>query len=102
MPAKIELQVGEKYTFSLKGLGAAGYIWEYGIEQTNKVVSVSSEFVEDGKRTGPLPPGYSLDVFITIQALETGHATIHLAQRRSWEKDKPPLKEHVIEILVKD
>jgi len=102
VPTELELRVGEKDTIRLKGLAAAGYIWEYGIEQTNKVVSVSSEFVEDGKRTGPLPPGYSRDVFITIQALEGGHATIHLLQRRSWEKDKPPLKEHVIEILVKD
>ena len=100
MPAKIELRVGEKYAFRLKGLGAAGYSWEYGIEQTRKVVSVSSEFVDAGKRTGPLPPGYSLDVLITIRALEPGHATIHLAQRRSWEKAKPPLKVHGIEIFV--
>jgi len=100
VPAKIELGAGEKYPFRLKGLGAAGYSWEYGIEQTNKVVSVSSEFLDDGNRTGPLPPGYSVDVLITIRAVEPGHATIHLAQRRSWEKDKPPLKEHVIEIFV--
>jgi predicted secreted protein len=100
VPEKIELKVGEKYTFRLKGLGAAGYNWEYNIEETGKIVSVSSEFVDDGKKTGPLPPGFSLDVLITVQALEPGHATIHFAQRRSWEKDKPPVKKHVLEIFV--
>ncbi len=102
MPEKIELKVGEKYTFRLKGLGAAGYNWEYSIEETGKIVSVSLDFVDDGKKTGPLPPGYSLDVLITVQALVSGHATIHLSQRRSWEKDKTPVKEHVLEIFVKN
>lgn len=102
VPAKIELKAGEKYTFRLKGLGAAGYNWEYTIEEPKKVVSVSLEFVDDGKKTVPLPPGYSLDVLITIQALEPGHATIRFAQRRSWEKGKPPLNEHVLEISVKN
>lgn len=102
MPEKIELKVGEKYTFRLKGLGAAGYNWEYNIEEIEKVVSVSLDFVDDGKKTGPLPPGYSLDVLAAIEALVPGHATIHLAQRRSWEKDKPPVKEHVLEIFVKN
>ena len=101
MPAKLELSVGEKYVFRLKGLGAAGYNWEHSIEETGKVVSVSSEFVDKGKKIGPLPPGYSLDELITIQALEPGHATIHFAQRRSWEKQKPALKELVIEVFVK-
>ncbi len=100
MPEKLELRAGEKYTFRLKGLGAAGFNWEYDIEGTGKVVSVSLELVYDGKRTGPLLPGYSLDVLATIHALEPGHATVRLIQRRSWEKNKPPLKEHVIEIFV--
>ncbi|MCX9026101.1 MAG: protease inhibitor I42 family protein [Candidatus Methanoperedens sp.] len=98
----MELKAGEKYTFRLKGLGAAGYNWEYSIEEIEKVVSISLDFVDDEKRTGPLPPGYSLDVLVTVEALVPGHATIHLAQRRSWEKDKPPVKEHVLEIFVKN
>lgn len=102
MPEKIELRVGEKYTFRLKGLGAAGFNWEYNIEGTGKVVSVSLELVNDGRKTGSLPPGYSLDVLTTIHALESGRATVHLTQRRSWEKNKLPIKEHVIEIFVKN
>jgi|GEM_PF-2658459 len=61
---------------------------------------MSSEFVDDGKKSGVLPPGYSLDLMITIQALEPGNATIYFTQRRVWEKDKIPLKEHVLEIIV--
>ncbi len=102
VPVKIELKVGEKYTFRLKGLGVAGYNWEYTIEETRKVASVSLEFVDDQKKAERiLPPGYSRDVLVTIQPLEPGHATIHFAQRRLWEKDKLPLKEHVLEIFVK-
>ncbi|MCE8423103.1 MAG: protease inhibitor I42 family protein [Candidatus Methanoperedens sp.] len=101
MPSKIELIVGEKHSLRLKGLGAAGYNWEYRIEEIEKVVSVSLDFVDDGKKTGPLPPGYSLDVLVTIEALVPGHATIQLAQQRSWEKGKHPLKKHIIEIFVK-
>jgi predicted secreted protein len=103
VPVKFEFKVGEKYTFRLKGLGAAGYNWEYTIEDTRKVASVSLEFVDDKKKAERiLPPGYSRDVLVTIQALESGHATVHLTQRRSWEKNKLPLKEHVIEIFVKN
>lgn len=102
VPVKIELKVGEKYTFRLKGLGAAGYNWEYTIEESKKVVSVSLEFADDQKKVKRvLPPGYSKDVLVTIQALEPGNETIHFAQQRSWEKDKPPVKEHVLEICIK-
>ncbi len=102
MPEKLELKAGEIYTFRLKGLGAAGFNWEYDTEETGKVVSVSLELINDRKKTGPLPPGYSLDVLATIHSIEPGHATVHLIQRRSWEKNKPPLKEYVIEIIVKN
>jgi predicted secreted protein len=50
------MNVGEKFSLRLKGLGAEGYNWEYNIKETGKVVSVSSEFVDDGKKIGLLPP----------------------------------------------
>ncbi|MCZ7355936.1 MAG: protease inhibitor I42 family protein [Candidatus Methanoperedens sp.] len=99
VPAKIELKAGEKYTFRLKGLGAAGYNWEYSIEETKKVVSVSLEFVDDQKKAKRiLPPGYSKDVMVTVEARESGQATIRFVQRRSWEKVLS--REHIIEISV--
>jgi predicted secreted protein len=102
VPVKIELKVGEKYTFRLKGLGAAGYNWEYTIEESKKVVSVSLEFADNQKKVKRImPPGYSSDVLVTIQALEPGNENIHFTQQRSWEKDKPPLNEYVLEIFVK-
>jgi predicted secreted protein len=101
LPTEIELRVGEKYELRLKGLGAAGYKWEYSIEEIGKVVNVSIEFVGDKKRTtGILPAGYSLDALVSIQALEPGRAKVRMANFRSWEKDKPPLKEHVLEVNV--
>jgi predicted secreted protein len=101
-PVKIELKVGEKYTFKLKGLGAAGYNWGYTIEESKKVVSVSLEFADDQKNVKRiLQPGYSRDVLVTIRALKPGNEIIHFAQQRSWEKDKPPVKEHVLGVSVK-
>ncbi len=104
IPAKIELKVGEKYTLRLKGLAGAGYTWKHTIEETGKVVAVSMEMsdhlqlIEKGRA---LPPGYNLSELVTIQALSPGHATIHLALSRSWEKNKPPLEEHTLEVYVK-
>jgi predicted secreted protein len=103
VPAKVELKVGEKYTLRLKGLAGAGYTWKHTIEEAGEVVSVSTEMsdhlqrVEKGRAA---PPGYNLSQLVTIQALSPGHATIHLALSRSWEKNKPPLEEHTIEVYV--
>ncbi len=103
IPAKVELKVGEKYTLRLRGLAGAGYTWKHTIEEAREVVSVSMEMsdhlqlIEKGKA---LPPGYNLSQLATILALSPGHATIHLALSRSWEKNKPPLEEHTIEVYV--
>jgi predicted secreted protein len=103
IPAKVELKVGEKYTLRLKGLAGAGYAWKHTIEEAGEIVSVSTEMsdhlqlIEKGRA---LPPGYNLSQLVTIQALSPGHAIMHLTLSRSWEKNKPPLEEHTIEIYV--
>jgi predicted secreted protein len=103
VPTRINLKVGEKYVLSLKGLGSAGYTWNYSVDRNDKVVSISRETA--GRPTtppvgGPPPDTYSLDYLFTIQAHEPGHVLIHFFQHRLWEKDKPPLNEHTLEIHV--
>ena len=101
--AHIILKVGESYTLRLQGLGAAGYVWEYSMEGTEKIVAVlagaSEEFTEAVNAESPAP-GHSSDEFFTLQAIKPGHAAVRFAQRRPWEKNKPPLKEHILEIEV--
>jgi len=103
VPTSINLRIGQKYVLRLKGLGSAGYTWNYNVDGNDKVVSISREMA--GRPTtapagGPPPDTYSLDYLFTIQAHEPGRVLIHFFQHRLWEKDKPPLKEHVLEIHV--
>jgi predicted secreted protein len=103
VPTSINLKVGEKYVLRLKGLGSAGYTWNYSIDGNDKVVSISKETLSRPTTAsvgGPPPDTFSLDYLFIIQAHEPGRVVIHFFQHRSWEKDKPPLNEHVLEIHV--
>jgi predicted secreted protein len=105
IPTRIELKVGERYVLKLQGLGAAGYTWEYTVEGIGKVVAVSKDRSDASPQTEtgePLPLGYSREELVTIKALEPGHITIRFVQHRPWEKDKPPLKEHVLEVYIEN
>ena len=103
LPAQVTLRVGETYVFKLKGLGAAGYMWQYSINGPGDVVSVSLEMAGPEPRSGDagaITPGFSQDEQATLQVLRPGHVTIDFALRRPWELDKPPLQEHCLEVYV--
>ena len=103
IPKKIELKVGETYRLRLASLGTAGYVWTYEIQGNRNLVDVSEARADEvqpiDERGTPLV-GASVDKVFTLQALETGSVTIHFTQSRPWEKDKPPLKEHYLEIFI--
>jgi predicted secreted protein len=48
------------------------------------------------------PPGTSADELAEIEGIRRGTATIHLAQRRSWEKAGRTLDERTLEVKVSD
>jgi predicted secreted protein len=101
IPTRIDLKVGETYVLRLKGLGSAGYTWDYSIDGNDKVVTVSRETASNpttARAGGPPPDTYSLDHLFKIQAHEPGRVLIHFFQHRTWEKGKPPLEEHVLEV----
>jgi len=103
LPAQAALRVGETYVLRLKGLGAAGYLWQYSINDPGDVVSVSLEMAgpePPSGDAGAITPGFSRDEQATLQALRPGHITIDFALRRPWEGDKPPLQEHRLEVYV--
>jgi predicted secreted protein len=100
--ASITLRPGEKHTLSLKGRGAAGYSWSSTVEGDEGVVAVA---IQGAGGPPPAPPGLpqaasSADEQATIEALRPGRATIRFAQRRSWQPEKPPLEQHVVEVRV--
>ncbi len=45
--------------------------------------------------------GVSADEIFTLHGCEEGDATVQFVQRRTWETQKPPLKEFTIEVHVK-
>lgn len=99
--SSVHLRVGETHRLRLPGLGSAGYGWEMSVEGDGEAVGVSKEFLPPPLPTGgPLPAGYSRDEEVVITALAPGTATVRLVQRRSWEGEKPPLKELLLEVRV--
>jgi predicted secreted protein len=103
VPQRITLKEGQTFVLRLQGLGSAGYTWNYSVDENDKVVSVSRAMAGGPTRApagGPPPDAYSLDDLFTIQALQPGRVLIRFFQQRSWEKDRPPLKEYALEIQV--
>lgn len=79
LPAQVALRVGETYVFRLKGLGAAGYLWQYSIHGPGDVISVSLGSAGPEPQSGDagaINPGFSRDEQTTLQALRPGHITI--------------------------
>ena len=106
IPALLELEVSETYSLTLPGLATAGYQWTYEITQIDdSVVDVSAlPFEEKGldRELASVRIGSSQDETFHIRALKAGNASLRFVQRRSWEQDRPPLKEYQIEIVVRE
>jgi predicted secreted protein len=118
-PQTARLKVGEQIEIRLKGLGSAGYVWGYTIEGSQSteggqgrgnVVSVKEVAFEPTSRreredadSPPKPPSvHSVDQLFIIEGHKPGSATVRFAQRRPWEKESQPLKEHIVQVGVED
>jgi predicted secreted protein len=100
---QIELKVNEQRTFTLKGLGSAGYSWTWALEGDEEAIefSIGPSSTPPATPTDGLPPNsYDVDEAVTVRARAPGQVTIHFAQRREWEKDVPPLREFDLGITV--
>lgn len=96
---EITLRVGETYTLPLQGRGSAGYSWNYTISGDRNAVEVLVEGASAPPQPGGKPPPTgSAQERLVLKAKEPGKATVELALRRSWEKNRSPLSE--LRILV--
>jgi predicted secreted protein len=103
VPARIELSVGETYTLKLPGLGAAGYIWTYEVIANSDLINVSVATVRTAQSSdaGSLPTvGSGVDEIFTLKPQRVGQASIRFVQRRPWEQNQSPLKEHILEVYI--
>jgi hypothetical protein len=49
---------------------------------------------------GPPPDTFDIDEIVTLSGRRPGKVVVHLALRRVWETDKPPLERLDLDIVV--
>ena len=101
MSTEITLRPGETYAVPLQGRGSAGYSWSYTISGDRHAVEARIEGLGGPPSpSGGRPDAGSVQEQLVVTAVSPGKATIELTQRRSWEKDTPPLAEQTIVVTV--
>lgn len=101
MPTEIALRPGETYALPLQGRGSSGYSWSYTVSGDRNAVEVRIEGLgESPHLSGDRPAAGSVQEQLVVTAVSPGRANIELKQRRSWEKDKPPLAEQIVVVSV--
>lgn len=102
IPDQIELRVGETYTLEFPGLGAAGYLWTYEILENGNLLDILTEArsAQSVNEEDSPSVGSSANEFFTLKALEVGHSRVRFVQRRPWEQNQPPLKEHILDVKI--
>ncbi len=101
----VNIKPGETYTLVLKSLPSEGYGWTFETLGDKEAVSASFAKQAAPAAADPNVPkfvGASVDQKFLIKGLNPGTATIHLVERRPWEKDKPPADERSLRVIVKN
>ena len=95
--SKIELAPDEVYTLEVSSLGSAGYSW-ISTENNEEITHIDFTTInnKDNKAIGG-----AVKMMITIKALKKGSSKIKLVQKRSWEKDVPPIDSLELKVVVK-
>ena len=98
IPDEISLKQGEEQTLLLPSVAQAGYVWEADVDD-EAVVEASTQFegADDaavGART------FSENERLTLRGLAEGATTVHLVQRRTWEKGVTPISAHTLAVNV--
>jgi predicted secreted protein len=92
------LRPGDTHEIRLPGLGTVGYEWSVSVAGDPGAVSVVE--TEAAPPRGGDMPGRSRDHVFVVTALRPGHATVHFAQRRPFEPERPPREQHHVEVRV--
>lgn len=99
IPEEIKLKTGESTSLKFKGMGTAGYEWNYTIDGSKDCVDVSKEF-DSGKKSGKQNVGASADEIFTLAAKKSGTVVIYFTEQRSWEKNSNPVNEKKVSVTV--
>ena len=96
---ELKLKKGESATIKLKGLGTAGYQWDYTISENKNIATVSKDFILPGNLTQK-NVGASADEVFTITAIEKGIVNIFFFQKRSWEQNTNPINSRKVKVII--
>lgn len=101
METSITLRPGETFSLPLQGRGAAGYSWVHEASGVKDAVEVRIEGSGKPPHLADQPPNAgSVAERLVVKAISPGEVTVQLSQKRSWERDKPALAQHVLKIVV--
>ena len=101
--SEITLKPGETFALPLKGRGSSGYSWSYDLSGNRDAVEVRvAPAAEPSRGPKEKPPSGSVDEMLIIRGISAGEVLISLAQRRSWEQNRPPLSEQLLKVTVRD
>ena len=99
LPARVDLKQGEERSFTLPGLGTAGYMWQEQISGPADVVSITWQ---RGYPPGSEPAaiGVSAPETATVRAIAPGEVTLSFVQIRPWERGVAPKQEQMVRVRV--
>ncbi|MBT4530467.1 MAG: protease inhibitor I42 family protein [Phycisphaerae bacterium] len=94
---EIVLAPGRHFEIVLPSNPTTGYTWELQIDNPKVVKDISKVFIADrSKRVG-----VGGNTKWSLQAGDTGKATVDFMYQKSWEKDTPPTRTVTFTVLVR-
>jgi predicted secreted protein len=101
MKTEIALRPGETFSLPLQGRGSSGYSWCYTVSGDHAAVELRIEGQgEPLHLSANKPDAGSVQEKLVVKAVSPGSVNIVLRQRRSWERDRPPLAEQTVVVNV--
>ena len=82
------MHVGDELVVSLPENPTTGYRWQ--LDSPGSFLAVEDDAFALPGRAGIGAAGTRL---LTLRVTAAGRASLHLALRRDWEKDKPPIQD---------
>lgn len=98
IPDEISLKVDEEQSLLLPSSAQAGYVWE--VESEDEAVVAASTQFEEADDAVVKARTFSENERLTLRGLAEGKTSVHLAQRRTWEKGVKPIAAHTLAVNV--
>lgn len=96
--SSLVLPIGSTHEQIFSGLGTAGYSWNFMIDGATDVLAVTHRTEKPPVQI--MPSAFDNNDVYSIIALKPGKVRIRFFLQRSWEHEKPPLREVIINVSV--